>query len=349
MDNFVSDEELIPLETTVVGRNYDVDRYTIFSGGGGPLQNESGTQIGSGTRLDFNTSKVYGGLDSGHPNNSGNYGSIWNIPYQPGEYWDFVFERKLTGRGSANFQKAYKTGAKIRFSTHPDSVYEIKYLHQFTQTSGSSYIRYYTRLDRPLEASISPWQIFRASQDNGNGPVFVDGNQVFVGASGFPPLVPANTDAYVTIDVLKPADVIEISSSEPAIFETEPVERADLDILLGATEENVMMVEGEAHECSEEELVEAIKVGHEAIKLQCQAQNRLAAKVGKVKRALIPTEENEEIKAKVAAFATDRIYAVASAGLGKKERKEGANKNSERKKGREAQQKGKAGLESACL
>ena len=41
MDNFVSDEELIPLETTVVGRDYDVDRYTIFSGGGGPLQNES--------------------------------------------------------------------------------------------------------------------------------------------------------------------------------------------------------------------------------------------------------------------------------------------------------------------
>ena len=230
MDNFVSDEELIPLETTVVGRDYDVDRYTIFSGGGGPLQNESGTQIGSGTRLDFNTSKVYGGLKSGHPNNDGNYGSIWNIPYQPGEYWDFVFERKLTGRGSANFQKAYKTGAKIRFSTHPDSVYEIKYLHQFTQTSGNSYIRYYTRLDRPLEASISPWQIFKASQDNGSGPVFVNGNQVFVGASGFPPLVAPNTDAFVTIDVLKPADVIEISSSEPAIFETEPTERADLDI-----------------------------------------------------------------------------------------------------------------------
>jgi hypothetical protein len=230
MDNFVSDEELIPLETTVVGRDYDVDRYTIFSGGGGPLQNQSGTQIGSGTRLGFNTGKVYGGLNSGHPNNGGGFGSIWNIPYQPGEYWDFVFERKLTGRGSAGFQKAYKTGAKIRFSTHPDSVYEIKYLHQFTQTSGSSYVRYYTRLDRPLEASISPWQIFRASQDNGNGPVFVDGNQVFVGASGLPPLIAANTDAYVTIDVLRPVDVTEISSSEPAIFETEPTERADLDI-----------------------------------------------------------------------------------------------------------------------
>ena len=101
------------------------------------------------------------------------------------------------------------------------------------------------------------------------------------------------------------------------------LERADLDIFIGATEESVVMVEGEAQECSEEELVEAIKVGHEAIKLQCQAQKRLAAKVGKPKRELVVVEENEAIKERVAAFATDKIYAVASAGLGKKERKEG--------------------------
>ena len=70
-----------------------------------------------------------------------------------------------------------------------------------------------------------------------------------------------------------------------------------MDIIVGATMENVMMVEGEAKECSEADLVEAIRIGHEAIKVQCQAQLDLAEKVGEkatVKREVVPLEEDEE-------------------------------------------------------
>lgn len=55
---------------------------------------------------------------------------------------------------------------------------------------------------------------------------------------------------------------------------------ADLDIIVAATVRDVMMVEGEAKECSEHDLVEAIKVGHEAVKVQIAAQLELARLVG---------------------------------------------------------------------
>ena len=50
------------------------------------------------------------------------------------------------------------------------------------------------------------------------------------------------------------------------------MEDADIDIIVAATPDNVMMVEGEAKECAEKDLVEAIRVGHEAIRVQCKAQ-----------------------------------------------------------------------------
>lgn len=92
------------------------------------------------------------------------------------------------------------------------------------------------------------------------------------------------------------------------------LEEATLDVIVAATLENVMMVEGEAKECQEAELVEAIKIGHEAIKVQCQAQLDLAQKVGEkatVKREVVLPEENEEAKTLVKAFATARIQEVA--------------------------------------
>ena len=58
------------------------------------------------------------------------------------------------------------------------------------------------------------------------------------------------------------------------------IEKATLDIIVGASIDNVMMVEGEAHEAQEAEFIEAIRVGHDAIKLQCEAQKRLAEKCG---------------------------------------------------------------------
>ena len=99
--------------------------------------------------------------------------------------------------------------------------------------------------------------------------------------------------------------------------------KASLDIIVAATMKNVMMVEGEADECSEQELVEAIKLGHEAIKVQCEAQLELAKLVGDkaIKREVEAPVENEEIKGKVASEVKDKIYEVAKASLAKHDRK----------------------------
>ena len=56
--------------------------------------------------------------------------------------------------------------------------------------------------------------------------------------------------------------------------------KSDIDLMVGASKESVVMVEGEMNEISESEMVEAIKFGHEAIKSQCEAQDNLAAKCG---------------------------------------------------------------------
>ena len=104
------------------------------------------------------------------------------------------------------------------------------------------------------------------------------------------------------------------------------LEKADMNIIVAATMDNVMMVEGESDECQENDLIEAIKVGHEAIKVQCAAQIELAKKVGDKalkKREVIVPEVNEELKAIVKAFATDKILEISRAALDKKSRKDG--------------------------
>ncbi len=101
---------------------------------------------------------------------------------------------------------------------------------------------------------------------------------------------------------------------------------ATLDIIVAATMENVMMVEGEMKEAQESELIDAIKAGHEAIKVQCQAQLDLAQKVGDkalVKRELEQPEIDEELKSWVKENAVEGILKVARAELDKKARKEG--------------------------
>lgn len=97
--------------------------------------------------------------------------------------------------------------------------------------------------------------------------------------------------------------------------------RATLDIMLGATEENILMVEGEALEAQEIELIEAIQVGHKAIKVHCQQQKALAAEMGVVKREYTAPEPLVELEARVAAACEAGITAVAQAALGKHERK----------------------------
>lgn len=99
---------------------------------------------------------------------------------------------------------------------------------------------------------------------------------------------------------------------------------ADLEIIVGATIENVTMVEGEAKECSEKDLIDAIRVGHDAIKVQCEAQLALAQKVGEkatVKRELEEQPQDEEVKAKVKELTSDKIYQVAKGALDKASRK----------------------------
>ncbi len=101
------------------------------------------------------------------------------------------------------------------------------------------------------------------------------------------------------------------------------MEKATLDVIVAATMDNVMMVEGEADECSEAELVEAIKIGHDAIKVQCEAQLALAKLVGDkaTKREVELPAEDDSIKEKVKALTKDGIYAVAKGALSKAERK----------------------------
>jgi len=105
----------------------------------------------------------------------------------------------------------------------------------------------------------------------------------------------------------------------------EACENADLNIILGATIDNVMMVEGEAKECSEADLIEAIRIGHEAVKVQCQAQLALAELVGEkatVKRVIEALPENEEIKAEIEKLIKDKVTAIAKQATEKNERKE---------------------------
>jgi len=97
--------------------------------------------------------------------------------------------------------------------------------------------------------------------------------------------------------------------------------KADMDFLIAATDKNIMMVEGEAKECLEEDLVKAIELAHTAIKVQVKAQEELRALKGVTgKRDFKKPEHNEELRAKVNAFATDKVYGVAKAALSKHER-----------------------------
>ncbi len=99
------------------------------------------------------------------------------------------------------------------------------------------------------------------------------------------------------------------------------LEVSDLDMIIGASEDSVMMVEGEMMEISEEEMVEAIQFAHEAIRKQCQAQRRLAEQAGiKETREYEGEAEDEELQQKIRQDAYDRIYEVAKTGSSKKER-----------------------------
>jgi polyribonucleotide nucleotidyltransferase len=97
----------------------------------------------------------------------------------------------------------------------------------------------------------------------------------------------------------------------------------DLDLIVAATYDNILMVEGEMKEVSEEEMLEAIKVAHEEIKKQCAVQIELMKELGKdVKRTYCHETNDEELRARVIAETYDKAYAVATGGTAKHERME---------------------------
>ncbi|MCM5526868.1 polyribonucleotide nucleotidyltransferase [Parasegetibacter sp. NRK P23] len=96
---------------------------------------------------------------------------------------------------------------------------------------------------------------------------------------------------------------------------------ADMDFIIAATEKNLMMVEGESKECSEADLVKALEIAHEAIKIQIKAQQELRDAVGvTTKRDYPKPVQNEEVKAKVEAFAKDRMYQISKSASAKHDR-----------------------------
>ncbi len=90
---------------------------------------------------------------------------------------------------------------------------------------------------------------------------------------------------------------------------------ADMDIMVGATYDNIMMVEGEMDEVSEADLLDALKVAHDAIKVHCKAQMELTEMVGKsVKRVYCHEENDEELNKDIWDKCYAKAYAIATSG-----------------------------------
>ena len=100
-------------------------------------------------------------------------------------------------------------------------------------------------------------------------------------------------------------------------------QNADIDLIVGATIDNILMVEGEMLEVSEAEMLEAMKIAHEEIKKQCAVQIELMKELGKdVKRTYCHEINDEELREKIIKETYDKAYAVATSGTAKHERAE---------------------------
>ncbi len=97
--------------------------------------------------------------------------------------------------------------------------------------------------------------------------------------------------------------------------------KADMDFLIGATSKNLMMVEGESKQCSEEDFIKALEIAHDAIRKQIIAQEDLRSKVGvSVMRDYPKPLHKEEVKEKVYAFAKDKVLTIARSASSKNDR-----------------------------
>ena len=99
------------------------------------------------------------------------------------------------------------------------------------------------------------------------------------------------------------------------------MENADMDFIVAATEKNLMMVEGESKECSEEDLVKVLELAHSAIRVQIEAQKQLRDKKGvTAKRDYTKPYTNDELEQKIIGLAKDKMYAIAKSASSKHQR-----------------------------
>ena len=103
----------------------------------------------------------------------------------------------------------------------------------------------------------------------------------------------------------------------------EQMKEADIDIMVGATKDNIMMVEGEMDEVSEQDLINALKAAHDAIKPMCEIQEELAKELGTdVKREYCDEVNDEELREQVKKETYDACYAEAQSGDNDKKHRE---------------------------
>ena len=104
----------------------------------------------------------------------------------------------------------------------------------------------------------------------------------------------------------------------------EDMKRSDIELMVAATEENIMRVEGEMKEVSEHDMLEAIKFAHEEIKKHCRVQKELIRELGNdVKRDYPHDEQDEDLRKAVHEFCYDKCYALAKSAKPKHEREDG--------------------------
>ena len=107
----------------------------------------------------------------------------------------------------------------------------------------------------------------------------------------------------------------------------EQMKEADMDIMVGATKDNIMMVEGEMDEVTEQDLIQALKVAHEAIKPMCTMQEELAKELGKdVKREYEHEVNDEELRKQMNDELYQPVYDVTKQALAKQERHDAFDK-----------------------
>ncbi|WP_345373705.1 polyribonucleotide nucleotidyltransferase [Algivirga pacifica] len=133
--------------------------------------------------------------------------------------------------------------------------------------------------------------------------------------------------AVSDIPFLEPISEVRVALTPAGEYIVNPtpeqMEGCELDLVVAASKENILMVEGEMNEVSEDVMLEAMSVAHDAIKVHCEAQEELIKLSGKVKREYAVAEEDEALEKEIFDKVYDKLYAVAKSSIkGKTERKE---------------------------